>query len=128
MEKISLDELKDDSLFHFTHQANIETISNEGLKPTIGANAFGIEETPKIFFSKGELGIIKVTEVWLRWLMNRIYGPNDRLGIYKNLTPEENDKRLSEWAKEFLSGEYKNDKEKKEKLFKYFYIYLKESI
>ncbi len=126
MDKVLIDELEENSLFHFTHQSNIEKISTQGLKPVIGENAFGIEETPKIFFSKGELGIIKVTEVWLRWLMNRIYGPNDRLGIYKNLPQEERTNRISEWSKEFLSGEYKNDKAKKEKLFEYFYTYLKE--
>lgn len=126
MEKAVLEELKEDSLFHFTHKSDAERISKSGLKPVIGDNASGIEKTPKIFFSKGELGIIKVTEVWLRWLMNRIYGPNDRLGMYKNLTPEENNKRLSDWSKEFLNGEYKNDSNKKTQLFEYFYQYLKE--
>ena len=67
MEKVILDDLPENSLFHFTHKDSIEEIEKNGLKPVIGANANGIEETPKIFFSKGELGIIKVTEVWLRW-------------------------------------------------------------
>ena len=128
MEKVIIDELPENSLFHFTHIDNYETIDSEGLKPIIGENAFGIEETPKIFFSKGELGIIKVNEVWLRWLMNRIFGPNDRLNKYKELTPNENERRIYAWIKEFLSGEYKNDTEKKEELFAYFYSYLKERI
>ena len=81
MEKIVLDDLKEDSLFHFTHQESLDEIEKSGLKPVIGANANGVEETPKIFFSKGKLGVIKVTEVWLRWLMNKIYGVNDRLGM-----------------------------------------------
>lgn len=126
MEKVVLNELKEDSLFHFTHEDNIEDISVNGLKPSIGENAFGIEKSPKIFFSKGELGIMKVTEVWLRWLMNRIYGPSDRLGMFRDETPEERNQRMSEWVKEFLSGEYKNDEEKKGKLFEYFYQYLEE--
>lgn len=126
MEKVILDDLPENSLFHFTHKDSIEEIEKNGLKPVIGANANGIEETPKIFFSKGELGIIKVTEVWLRWLMNRIYGVNDRLGMYKNLTEEENKERISKWTKEFLSKNYLNDPEKKDKLFEYVYNYFKE--
>lgn len=45
----------------------------------------GIEKNPKIFFSKGEIGILKVTEVWARRLMNRIFGVQDRLGLKANL-------------------------------------------
>ena len=45
----------------------------------------GIEKNPKIFFSKGEIGILKVTEVWARWLMHRIFGVQDRLGLKANL-------------------------------------------
>lgn len=126
MEKVVLDDLKEDSLFHFTHQKSLDEIEKSGLKPVIGANANGVEETPKIFFSKGKLGVIKVTEVWLRWLMNKIYGVNDRLGMYKKLTEEENKERISKWTKEFLSKEYLNDQEKKDKLFEYVYDYFKE--
>lgn len=125
MEKITITELNADSLFHFTETSNLKRISREGLIPTIGENSHGIEDTPKIFFSKGEIGILKVTEVWLRWLMNRIYGPNNRLGIYNDLSPEECGKDLKKWTNEFLSGKFLEDQEKKEFLFSYFYDYLK---
>ena len=58
--------------------------------------------------------------------MNRIYGVNDRLGMYKNETEEEHKERMSKWTKEFLSKEYLNDQEKKDKLFEYVYKYFKE--
>ena len=124
MEKVKLEDLSQDSLFHFSHKKALESIEQEGLRAQIGENAFGIEKTPKVFFSKGDLGIIKVTEVWLRWLLNRIYGPKDRLGMFEKLSSEENKERIRIWTKEFLSGEYKNDSEKQEVLFEYFYDYL----
>ena len=65
--------------------SDLKQISEEGLHPIIGENAMGIEKNPKIFFSKGEIGILKVTEVWARWLMNRIFGVQDRLGLKANL-------------------------------------------
>ncbi|MBE6157672.1 MAG: hypothetical protein E7160_02640 [Firmicutes bacterium] len=126
MEKVSIDTLNENESFHFTETKYLEKIQEEGLIASIGENAIGIERTPKIFFSKGEMGVIKLSEVWLRWLMNRIYGPNDRLNQYKNLTAYENNKRVSEWVDEFLSHEYLNDQLKKEQLFEYFYYYLKE--
>ena len=126
MDRVAINELKADSLYHFTETSNLRRISNVGLIPYIGENSHGIEDTPKIFFSKGEIGILKVTEVWLRWLMNRIYGPNNRLGIYNDLSPKECGKEISTWSKEFLSGEYLDDEEKKEFLFDYFYEYLQE--
>lgn len=125
MNRITIDKLKDDSLFHFTERRNLKTISEYGLVPTIGENAHGIENTPKIFFSRGEIGILKVSEVWLRWLMNRIYGSNNRLNIYKDLTPEKKKAKIEKWNQEFLSGEYLKDEKKKEKLFAYYYEYLK---
>ena len=126
MEQISVDNLTEENLFHFTRTNNLESIRIEGIKPIIGDNAIGIEDTPKTFFSKGKLGVLKANEVWLRWLMNRIFGWNDRLGLYKYETKEERQKRMSKWTEEFLNKNYFNDTEKKEKLFEYFYKYTKE--
>ena len=117
--------IKENQLYHFTKKDNLEYISVEGLKPQLGENSLYIEKTPKIFFSKGYLGILKTTEVWLRWLMNRIYGPRNIINIYKNSPSKE---LLSLWKDEFLSRKYLNDTEKKEVLFNYFYNYAKERI
>ena len=126
MEKVIIDNLDKESLYHFTLEKELDKIEQEGLLPKIGENAKNIEKTPKVFFSKGELGIIKATEVWLRWLMNRIYGVNDRLNQYSGLSELENKERISAWTKEFLSKGFLDDTEKKERLFDYFYEYLKE--
>ena len=123
MKKVSIETLNENSLYHFTEQKNIEKIEKEGILPKIGENSRGIENSPKSFFSKGELGIIKVSEFWLRWLMNRIYGVNNRLGLYKNETEKEKEQRIKKWTKEFLEKEYLEDEEKKLRLFEYFYKY-----
>ena len=125
MERITIDKLNEESLYHFTERSNLKTISKDGLVPTIGENAHGIENTPKIFFSRGEIGILKVSEVWLRWLMNRIYGSNNRLNIYKGLSPKEKKERIDSWNHEFITKAYLRDEEKKERLFEYYYDYLK---
>lgn len=126
MENISIEDLSENSLFHFTHNSNLENINSDGILPKIGENATGIERTEKTFFSKGELGVLKASEVWLRWLMNRIFGVSDRLGLYKDESFEDRQKRLREWTHEFLEGNYLEDSNKKEVLFEYFYNYLKE--
>ena len=128
MFNIEISNIKENQLYHFTKKENLEKISVEGLKPQIGENSKYIENTPKIFFSKGTQGILKSTEVWLRWLMNRIYGPKNIIGIYNQLSKEDKIARLSKWQEEFLSKDYLKDNIKKEVLFNYFYNYTKERV
>lgn len=126
MEKVSIESLPNDSMFHFTINDNLPSINERGIIPLIGENASGVEATEKIFFSKGELGIIKINEVWLRWLMNRIFGQNDRLNLYSDEAPVDKKKRLSAWGEEFLTKKYFEDEDKKKVLYDYFYNYAKE--
>ena len=128
MKKILLDELKDTCILHFTNNNNLAKIEEEGLIPLIGQNAQGIEKNPKIFFSKGKKGALELSEVWMRWLMNRIFGEKDRIGIYQNTSIKERRILLEKWFKEFLSGDYLKDTEKKQILFDYYFYYLEERI
>ena len=128
MKKITIDDLPENSFFHFTHISNLDDIKKNGLKSTIGANAAGIENTPKVFFSVGEKGIIEIMEVWLRILINKIYGSNDILNLYKSENEKEKQNRMSSWIEEFISHKYLDDSLKKELLFEYFYKYLKERV
>lgn len=59
------------SFFHYTNKDNFESIIENGLEPRIGDNSIYIEKTPKVFFVKGELGIITIIDVWLRWLTSK---------------------------------------------------------
>ena len=60
--------------FHFTKTENIKRISDTNLIPKIGKNAEMIEENEKIFFSIGADGVLKLHDVWLKWMMNRMFG------------------------------------------------------
>ena len=126
MEQISIEELTENDFYHFTLISNLDSISIRGLVPQIGENAKGIEKTAKIFMSKGKLAIIKSSEVWLRWLMNRIFGLNDRLKMNKEESQKEQRERLAKWTEEFLTEKFLEDEEKKQKLFQYYYDYVKE--
>lgn len=59
------------SFFHYTNKENLDTILKNGLEPRIGNNSIYVEKTPKVFFVKGELGIITIMDVWLRWLTSK---------------------------------------------------------
>ncbi len=128
MKKITIDDLPENSFFHFTHISNIEDIKEKGLKSTVGENSAGIENTPKVFFSVGEIGILEIMEVWLRILINKIYGSKDILNLYNYERYEEKQERLITWADEFISQKYLDDSIRKGLLFEYFYNYLKERI
>ena len=128
MKKITIDDLPENSFFHFTHIDNLEDIEENGLKSTIGENAAGIENTPKVFFSVGEKGIIEIMEVWLRILINNIYGSKDILNFYSAESGEKQRERIATWIEEFISKKYFDDNIKKGILFEYFYHYLKERI
>ncbi len=56
------------SFFHYTNINNLESIFENGLEPRIGENSLYVEKTSKIFFAKGEKGIIDLMDVWLKWL------------------------------------------------------------
>ena len=109
MKKITIDDLPENSFFHFTHISNIEDIKENGLKSTVGENSAGIENTPKVFFSVGEMGILEIMEVWLRILINKIYGSKDILNLYNYERYEEKQERLITWADEFISQKYLDD-------------------
>ena len=129
MRKVILDEKKDNHyLLHFTHKNNYSEIEEKGLIPLIGENSKGIEKSPKIFFSKGIDGALEVSEVWLRLLLNKIFGQSDILGLYQNLSILEKKEVINNWYNELFSGNFIKDFEKKQILFDYYYKYLEERI
>lgn len=60
------------SFFHYTNKENLDTIILNGLEPRIGENSSYVERTAKVFFVEGEMGIITIMDVWLRWLTAKI--------------------------------------------------------
>lgn len=108
MNTISLNELDSENTFyHFTSRDNYESISLNGLIPSIGDNANGIEKTSKVFFSKGNIGFLRICDVWINWFIYRISLYNSVLK-YKDITKEEYDPFDTDEAKSHEKEEFTN--------------------
>ena len=106
MKEITLSSLDiDNTLFHFDVR-DISFIEENGFPANIGRDSKNAETTPKVFFSKGIKGVLELIDVWIIWRMNRDHQNSDN------------------WTKEFLSGEYLKDEEKKEITFNNMYEWL----
>lgn len=71
IKKIKLsDILEGNDFFHFTREKAIPKIVEQGLRGDLDSreNAVGNDyENPSVYFSKGEIGVLKTIDVWLRW-------------------------------------------------------------
>lgn len=129
MKKVVLNELDDEmSFFHFSPVAQKKFIEDFGLLAQIGDNAKGVEESPKIFFSKGKMGVLEACDVWIKWMMNNSFGMKDKYGFYQGKTLEQRKNIIEEWNNEFLSREYLKDTEKLDKVFELVYKGLKKQV
>lgn len=76
IKKIKLSEIPEGhDFFHFTRETAIPKIAKQGLRGDLEnrENAVGKDyENPSIYFSKGETGLLKTVDVWLRWEYGRI--------------------------------------------------------
>lgn len=76
IKKIKLSEIPEShDFFHFTRETAIPKIAKQGLRGDLEnrENAVGKDyENPSIYFSKGETGLLKTVDVWLRWEYGRI--------------------------------------------------------
>lgn len=113
------------SYFHFTNLDNVDRIEKNNLLPKVGENASMIEETEKIFFSIGASGILKLQDVWLKWMMNRMFGESN---LKKKYDDDRYNAKLHAWIQEFLTKEYKKDEEKKNMLFTKYYHDMLENV
>lgn len=104
--------------FHFTKKENLDRIEKNNLLPKIGENSAMVENSEKIFFSVGASNILKTHDVWLKWLMNRMYGA---YSLAKKYDDFEYTRKLEAWTQEFLSKSYQEDDAKKNALFTKYY-------
>lgn len=106
MNIIDLNEFDGENAFyHFTNRDNYESISLNGLIPSIGDNANGIEKTSKVFFSKGNIGFLRICDVWINWFIYRISLYNSVLK-YKDITKEERMNLKRQFREDFTNGLY----------------------
>lgn len=129
MKKVALDELDDEmSFFHFSPAEQKESIEYFGLLAQIGHNAKGVEDSPKVFFSKGKVGVLEASDVWIKWMMHNYFGMKDKYGFYQEKTIEGRKTAIEEWNNEFLNREYLKDTEKLEKVFELVYQGLQRTV
>lgn len=119
LRRVNIDSLNlGKSYFHFTKRINLDRIETHNLIPAIGENSAMIEESKKIFFSIGASGILMLHDVWLKWMMNRMFG---EYSLKKKYDSFEYESKMYNWVKEFLSKEYRFDEKKKNMLFTKYY-------
>ena len=61
----------DNTFFHYTAKENLNNIIKNGLEPRIGKNSLYVEKSKKVFFAKGEKGVLTLMDVWLKWLNSK---------------------------------------------------------
>lgn len=106
MQKVVIGSLDiENTLFRFDVR-DVSFIEEYGFPADIGNDSKNAEKTPKVFFSKGAKGVLNIIDVWIIWRMNRDHHNS------------------SDWTKEFLSGAYLEDDEKKEFTFDNMYDWL----
>ena len=106
MKTIDLNEFDGEKAFyHFTNRSNYESISSNGLIPSIGNNARGIEITQKVFFSMGNIGFLRICDVWINWFIYRasLY---DSVLKYKDIGEEERMDLKRKFREDFTNGLY----------------------
>ena len=59
----------ENSYFHFTDEASLESIKEKGLISDIGKHSVGIDKKPSIFFSYGMIPTLQGTDTWIKWVM-----------------------------------------------------------
>ncbi len=125
MRKIDVQNLNlSDTCFHFTLSKNLESISFQGLLPSVGENSYGIEKQPKIYFAKGSEGAVEILNVWIRWL---IVCRVQQKKYYQNVTsPQEWFAVRQKFHEDITSGKVFTDDAKKE-AFEMFYSFTKKS-
>lgn len=119
LKKTKFENISDNfTFFHFTERCNLESISKNGLISQVGKHSASIEENPKIFFAEGCENVLKLNDVWLKWLMNRMFG---FYSLSRSLEGNSLKFNLLKWQNEYLSKAYKTDEKKKKVLFEKMY-------
>lgn len=111
--------------FYFTQLDKLDSIEKNNLKQKAAKNSFNISSKPSIYFVSGVSSLLKNHDVWLKWKLNEMFGAASLEKRYEE--KEANDYKYM-WEQEFLSKEYINDTEKKNKLFQVYYHDMLENI
>lgn len=98
-------------------------IGEDGIEAQIGENSVDIERHKAIHFNYGIEGFLAYTDVELKLNYVMLYSPANRDLIRSNPVPKGSNGKIGEyfiaWRDFFISGEYKRDKNKLERVFHY---------
>lgn len=97
------------AFFHFTDTANLDSIAERGLLPSIGENSRGVEKRSKSFFAMGNVGALEICNVWIKWL---IYMKQRITYLKKAQSPQETDELKNQFDSDFLSGKIYTEESK----------------
>ncbi len=114
--------------YHYSLKKDKESIEKDGLIAKIGRNSKDADKEIAIYFSSQVEGVLETWDVWLKWRFFRLYSPqwdpeNKEViaKIEANQATEEEKRfyfyKLNKWNEVFLTGRYKQDKQKVEFLF-----------
>ena len=104
--------------FHFTKTIDLSRIEKNNLTSDISASLAMADNTKRIHFSTGISNILKYHDVYLKWLMNNMYGEKS---LRKKYDDDVFNTKMYEWTKEFLNDDYKSDQYKKNAVFTKYY-------
>lgn len=127
MKTIELKDLdENNTLYHFTDKRNLKQIESLGLIPMIGNHAKGIEKTKKVFFSKGNIGFLKICDVWINWIIYG-YGMDDYLVSKTKIDSSGIRESIDEYKEIFKTGKI-HTKENIERAFQYMTVFMNQNV
>ena len=108
----------DRAYFHFTKTIDLSRIEKNNLTSEISASLAMADNTKRIHFSTGVSSILKYHDVYLKWMMNTMYGEKS---LRKKYDDDVFNTKMYEWSKEFLTDNYKSYQYKKNAVFTKYY-------
>ena len=109
MKLVDLNSLdREKTYYHFTPRYNYESICEKRLLAKIGSNANGIEKTPKVFFAIGNLGFLKICDVWINWFIYKI-ALYDNVLKYNDISIDEKMNLKRQFKNRFIKGAFYSD-------------------
>jgi hypothetical protein len=85
--------------FHFTNKKNVNSILNNGLKPSIGASSQLVNDRPNVSISKGGKGIMGIINSFIYKYTNEINMsqiPEEQRKYFKEINNFESNSKISE--------------------------------
>lgn len=123
---------RDTVCLHFVPRENVKSILENGILPRVGNGVIGIENSPKIYFSKGEVAALEIANVWIRWMTYNMQWHLYTLGEARGTGRDQNyfsnyEQNRQRFFNDFYEGKIYTD-EVMENIYKKFYDMTKSNV